>query len=100
MSKLDPPNQSNRESYFDVLRQLELLTQQVNTLADRRGKFVFNRYPITFALLALFGLVTVSEATKEILKDMGVFDANPWIALVIGLFVLVLTGTIYKKLNK
>jgi len=100
MNKQDRDDSSESESYFDVLRQLELLTQQINGLANNKGKIIFNRYPITFALLVLFSLVTISEAAKEILKSSGLFNNNPWFTLLIGLAVLILTGTIYKKLNK
>ena len=100
MNKQDRDDSSESESYFDVLRQLELLTQQINGLANNKGKIIFNRYPITFALLVLFSLVTISEAAKEILKSSGLFNNNPWFTLFIGLAVLILTGTIYKKLNK
>ena len=88
------------ESYFDILRQIERLTQEVNGLAHNFGRPVFKRYPVTFALLVLFAIVIVSESVKEILKSFGVFESNPWITLVIGLTVLILTGTLYRKLNK
>ena len=100
MNKSDRGDSSESESYFDVLRQLELLTQQMNNLANSRGKIIFNRYPITFALLVLFSFVTISEASKEILKSTGIFNNNPWLTLFIGIVVLILTGTVYKKLNK
>ncbi len=100
MNKLNEEEKSHKENYFDILRQLERLTEEINNLANKKGKLFFHRYPITFALLALFGLVILSEAIKQILKSIGIFNLNPLVTLLIGLTILILTGTVYKKLNK
>src|SRR3989344_4946347 len=100
MNKLNEEERNHKENYFDILRQLERLTEEVNNLANKKGRLFFHRYPITFALLALFGIVIVSESTKEILRSVGIFNLNPLVTLLIGLIILILTGTVYKKLNK
>ena len=93
-------NEPEQGSSLDVLRHIERLTGDVNEIADRIGKPVFKRYPVTFAMLVLFGVITVSEGAKEILRSTGILDGNPWITLVIGLAVLIVTGRLYKRLNK
>ncbi len=58
------------------------------------------RYPLSFALFALFGVVAVSEGVKGILETLGIFDGHPVYMLIVGLVILVITGSLYKKLDK
>ena len=93
-------NEPQQDSQLDILRHIERLTDEINRIADRVGRPVFKKYPITFAILVLFGVIAVSEGAKEILKSLGIFDGNPWVTLLFGLGILILTGRLYKKLNK
>jgi len=93
MNHLDPHQ-------LDILKQVETLTERVNKLISEKGKSAFSRYPLTFALLALVGAIMLSEGIKAILKDVGFIQASPWYGLLIGLLILVFTGTLYKKLDK
>ncbi len=94
MNEQDPGNQ------LDLLRHVEILTEEVNQMLGQMGKSVFRRYPLTFAILILFGVIAVSEGVKGILKSMGILDSNPWYLFLIGLVLLTFTGSLYKKLNK
>ncbi|MDO8471156.1 MAG: hypothetical protein Q7S49_00905 [bacterium] len=94
MNEQDPRNQ------LDLLRHVEILTEEVNKMLGQMGKSVFRRYPLTFAILILFGVIAVSEGMKGILKSMGILDSNPWYLFLIGLVLLTFTGSLYKKLNK
>lgn len=88
------------ESQLDLLRHIERLTEMVNRMVETKGRSVFNRYPLTFALLVLFGAIAVGEGVKGILQSIRVLNSNPWYLLIIGLVILIFTGTLYKKLNK
>lgn len=94
MSYLDP------RDHIDLLKHIESITKEINETINKRGKFVFKRYPLTFALLILFGVVAVSEGVKGVLADFGILEGNPWELLFIGLAILIFTGTLYKKLDK
>ena len=94
MNEQDPGNQ------LDLLRHVEILTEEVNQMLGQMGKSVFRRYPLTFAILILFGVIAVSEGVKGILKSMGILDSNPWYLFLIGLVLLTFTGSLYKKLKK
>jgi len=93
-------NKTEKEIDLDILALVEKLSSQVNQAMGQKTKSVFSRYPITFALLILAGVIIVSEGVKGILRDLGVLDINPWYLLFIGLVVLTITGTLYKKLDK
>jgi hypothetical protein len=84
---------------IDLLHQVESLTQEVNSLMQGKGRTVLARYPLTFSLLALFGVIAVGEGAKGVLAELGIFDGHPVTLLVVGLVILVFTGTLYKKLD-
>lgn len=87
-------------SQIDLLRHLERLTEEVNKLVGQKGKSVFKRYPLTFSMAVLFGVIAVSEGAKGILKTIGILEIQPWYLLLIGLVILIFTGKLYKKLDK
>lgn len=101
-------NEQNKEDYgysgggsnLDLLKRFESLSNQLNQMASMYTKSAVRRYPLTFTLLILFGVVAVSEGAKGILESMGVFSDHPWYLFITGLVVLIFTGNLYKKLNK
>jgi hypothetical protein len=84
---------------LDVLLHIERLTEELNKQMSSRSRFVLRRYPLTFGLLALFGVVAVSEGAKGILEEAGLLQ-SPAQLLFIGLFILLILGSVYKKLEK
>lgn len=64
---------------------------------ESRARNVSARYPITFVLLVLAGAIAVTEGLKGILEQIGLVG-HPWFLLVVGLVVLIITGSVYKKL--
>lgn len=89
----------NKEE-IDLLKKVEELTARLNKMFGEKGTNVFIRYPLTFALLIFFGVLMVTEGLKEIIKEINFFQDKPFVMLIIGLFILAITGTLYKKLNK
>ncbi len=93
-------NQEQSKLSIDILKHLENISSKVNQVMSSHTKTVFERYPITFALLILFGVIAVHEGVKGILKEVGLLELNPWYLLVAGIGILTITGTLYKKLDK
>ena len=85
---------------IDLLRKVEELTSRLNQLFGEKGRNVFVRYPMTFALLIVFGVVMVTEGLKQLILEIPFLKGNPFTMLLAGLLVLVITGTLYKNLNK
>jgi uncharacterized membrane protein HdeD (DUF308 family) len=88
------------KEHLDLLKKMEELTARLNQIFSEKGKSVFARYPMTFALLVVFGVTMVSQGVKDLLLEIKIFENQPWIMLVAGIIVLIITGTLYKKLNK
>lgn len=91
--------EQQKEISLDVLKHVEALSEQVNSMMASRTKSVLRRYPLTFALLTLAGIIAVSEGVKDIIEEVGFLSGHPWRLLILGLFILVVTGTLYKKLD-
>ncbi|HSX18459.1 MAG TPA: hypothetical protein VLE51_03840 [Candidatus Saccharimonadales bacterium] len=58
----------------------------------------FQRFPLLFTLLATFGVVTTLYGMEHLIDKVSWLANNPVISLVVGLMLLILTGTLYKKL--
>lgn len=85
---------------LDILKRVEDMTIKINQLFNEKGKSVFSRYPLTFAILIVFGVTMVTEGMKGLLSEIVFFQSNPLIMFIVGLFILIITGTVYKKLGK
>jgi hypothetical protein len=85
---------------LDLLKKVEDLTAKLNQEFSEKGKSVFNRYPLTFALLVVFGVTMVSQGIKDLLLSISTFKNQPVIMLLVGIIILLITGTLYKKLKK
>jgi hypothetical protein len=78
----------NKDKEIDAL---ELLTQKRDT--------AFKRFPLVLTLLGTFGLVSTLYGVQHIFDRIPILANNPIISLGVGLLILILTGTLYKKLG-
>lgn len=85
---------------IDLLKKVEELTARLNELFSQKGKSVFSHYPLTFALLVIFGATMVSQGIKDLLLEITFFKEHSLVMLFVGILILLLTGTLYKKLDK
>jgi len=74
-------------------------TRTIRQMLDRRRKAAFSRFPLLFTLLGSFGLVATFYGFERLIDQVPLFVENPVILLATGVGVLVVTGTIYKKLQ-
>ena len=85
---------------LDLLRHIERVAEDINKKMSVHGNYALKRYPLTFAIVALFGVVAVSEGIKGLLEEIQILKDNPSYSLAIGLIILIVLGSVYKKLNK
>ena len=85
---------------IDVLKHLEDLSNQINKMMAGHAKTAFQRYPVTFGLLILLGVISLHEGLKGVLEELGLLELNPWYLIVIGLIILTITGKLYSKLEE
>lgn len=67
--------------------------------AVRSRESLAQRFPLFFGLTATFGLVSVLYGFEKLIDRVDLFVNNPWILLVTGIILLLVTGAAYKKLN-
>ena len=62
-------------------------------------KSILKRFPTLFLLAVTFGFSLVVYSIEVILVQNGFVLDHPWISLGIGVGVLTITGTLYRKLS-
>ncbi len=62
-------------------------------------KHVLKRFPVLFLLLVTFGVTATISGIEGLMLQVVFLQNNPAAVLIIGLGLLVLTGTLYKKLG-
>lgn len=75
----------------DIERQLEKYVAPTRLT-------VLQRFPVLFALLTTFGLVMTLLGLELLITEMAWLVERPLLMLAVGVGVLALTGTLYKKL--
>ncbi len=89
--------------HLDELKHREqTLLERERALTDKFGRgrqVVFERFPLVFTLLGTFGVVATFYGFEALIDRVDVFRDNPLILLGTGIATLVLTGSLYKKLQ-
>jgi len=57
------------------------------------------RYPTVFSLLVTFGVAATFLGFEQLLLSFGFLERYPFVIFMLGIGILVLTGTLYKKLQ-
>ena len=92
-------NDKDIRDQFDLLRHIERLTEEINRQMAARNRSVIKRYPLSFALVALVGIVAVSEGIKGMLEGVEYFSMHPSALFLVGLLILVVLGAVYQKIR-
>ena len=66
---------------------------------SQRKEAVFARFPLLFTLLGAFGLVATFYGFERLIDKIEFFTDNPAALLLTGILTLVVTGSLYKKLQ-
>lgn len=85
---------------LDLLKKAEEATDEMNKFFYKKGKSVFNRYPVMFALVVVAGVTLMSQGIKGLLFEIPFLNNSPFIMFLSGILILIITGKLYKKLDK
>lgn len=84
----------------DVLSSAVVRTEKkLESVVQPVRKNVLQRFPILFLMLATLGLTATITGMEQLLLKVSFLESNPGLVLIIGLALLTLTGTLYKKLG-
>ena len=89
----------NKEE-LDLLKKAEVVTDELNKYFHQKGRSVFNRYPVFFALVVIVGATLMSQGIKGLLFEIPLLNNSPLAMFLFGILILIITGTLYKKLDK
>lgn len=84
----------------DPLVHAEQIIKNVHDAAGKRTQPVLRRYPLLFAFLIVFSASAILDGFKLLIGEVEIFKTHPGYLLLIGIFSLLLTGTLYKALDK
>ena len=76
----------------------ELESKVAKTVLEERN-VIISRFPLPFALLGAFGLVSVFYGFEHIIDEVPFLVNNPLLLLLVGIVCLGVTGRFYKKLD-
>ncbi|MBX4190846.1 hypothetical protein KW794_02045 [Candidatus Saccharibacteria bacterium] len=83
---------------MDVLKAPKKVKEVAGERVARGRQNAFNRFPLLFTLLATFGVVATFYGFEHMIDKVNWLANNPVITLSVGLIILFITGTLYKKL--
>lgn len=84
----------------DPLHEVEQVTMRMNDLMEKRTQGVFNKYPLTFSFLVLFGVMSVLHGFDNIIFKIPLLNDHPIFIFISGFIILIFTGSLYKRLQK
>ncbi len=84
------------DSVDKVVAEVE---KRVDTHIDPVRKSAFSRFPVLFTLLSTFGVAITFLGFEKLVLNIGFLNERPLLMLSIGVGVLAITGTLYKKLG-
>ncbi len=84
---------------LDPLGRVDMVIEHTEKSIEPLRQSVFKRFPTLFTLLATFGIGATFFAIERILALSPLFNNHPWYTLLLGIFVLILTGKLYSKLG-
>lgn len=87
------------EAVDAVQNEINIVTADMEKQIAPVRRSILKRFPTLFLLAVTFGFSLVIYSIEVILAQHGFVLAHPWISLGIGIGVLTITGTLYRKLS-
>lgn len=88
-----------RQKVEAEIRKLEEMGGSFSGRAKQLRDSAFSRFPAVFVLLSSFGLVATFYGFEKVIDQVDWLVENPHLLLLLGILTLLLTGTLYKKLQ-
>lgn len=86
-------------SVINPLDHVEGMTRRANDYMGKQSRSVLGRYPVLFSLLTAFGVVSILHGFDSFIEYMPFLADRPLLVFFLGIIILVVTGTLYKKLG-
>jgi hypothetical protein len=83
-----------------TLKAIQQSEVRLTTLLKKQRRSASIKHPLAFTILGAFGLVTTFYGFEHVLDNIPLLKNNPVVMLGTGLLLLIVTGSLYKKLGK
>lgn len=87
------------EGVKTVEKTVGTVEKTVETVAAPARESLLKRFPVVFTLLVTFGISTTFLGLEQLVLQIPFLSEHPLLMLGVGVGVLSLTGTLYKKLG-
>jgi midasin (ATPase involved in ribosome maturation) len=82
-----------------VTTMVDKTTAQVDSYIAPVRESILKRFPVLFSLLTTFGVATTFYGFEKFVDGIPLLAHNPLLMLILGMGILAVTGTLYKKLS-
>ena len=84
----------------DPLQKVEEIVKNIHDKAGSYTQPVLHRYPLLFAFLIIFSVSAIMHGFSDIVSEVDFFVKHPGILMLIGIFILLFAGKLYRWLEK
>ncbi len=84
----------------DPIQSVENIVKEVHDNTSKYTQPVLAKYPLLFAFLVVFSVSMIMKGFGDVINQIKIFQQKPWLLFVLGIFLLTLTGSLYKWLDK
>ncbi len=84
----------------DPILEIERMVKEMHDSISHYTYPVLRRYPLIFAFLVTFSFAAILHAFDLITDEVPIIREHPYYLMLSGILVLMLTGTLYKRLEK
>ena len=85
---------------MDPLKQAEDALKQIHQATHRKFHPMHRKYPVLFLLLATFSIAALFHGLDMAMDEFSVLKEFPFILILAGIFGLLITGGLYKRLGR
>lgn len=73
--------------------------EETDKMVDPLRKSAFRRFPTLFMFLVTVGVTATFLGIEKLIASIAYLDTHPLVLLIVGVAILFVTGTLYKKLG-
>ena len=84
----------------DPIEKIEKYTKETDDFMSSKTHTAFAQYPLIFSFLILFGSIATLKGFESVIFQIPLFNKYPFLLFIIGVLVLLFTGSLYKTLQK
>jgi hypothetical protein len=82
-----------------VEKVIETTSVEIEKTVAPVRRSIIKRFPVLFLLAVTFGFTATITGIEQLLIQSELLQDHPVVILLVGIGILVLTGTLYKKLG-